>query len=281
MAWMLAATLVSARSIAWRCCVLAFVAVACDVPEIDVVADVIYAQSDGLCAQRADCDDGVSCTIDHCADQACNHTPSHSRCAPGRCEPGQPNADLVTGCTPEPCNANSCVGASCTEARCVDGICLTTPLCDVGEQCCDRVCGVDCGAPHACLGRSAGSVCRPAAGGCDQPELCDGASADCPPDVLKPAQTPCRPAVGGCDVADSCDGVSPSCVDVVRPSTYECEPAGSCTAASMCTGASHACPGAVSLPNNTSCGFEVTCCNGQCQAPGCGGGGDGGDGDGT
>lgn len=63
----------------------------------------------------------------------------------------------------------------------------------------------------SCEGMPAGHVCRLAQGDCDQPELCDGVSPECPQDAFLPAQTVCRPASDACDPAELCDGLSPHC----------------------------------------------------------------------
>ena len=54
-------------------------------------------------------------------------------------------------------------------------------------------------------------MCRPAAGACDVPEVCNGTSPECPDDALAAAGTECRAATGVCDGAEVCDGASPAC----------------------------------------------------------------------
>lgn len=90
----------------------------------------------------------------------------------------------------------------------------------------------------------AGTVCRPAAGPCDAAEVCDGSSADCPPDAYAAAAKVCRPAAGDCDVAESCTGTSPGCpADVFSSAGVVCRgAAGVCDLAESCSGISPDCP---------------------------------------
>lgn len=140
---------------------------------------------------------------------------------------------------------NSCPGdgpdcSSSGGVRPMDDVCLPAAAgseCDVPDRC-DGVtatcapafaeatepCGTDsgevCDAPDHCAGTTAlcvatylaGTECRPAAGGCDEAELCTGADALCPPDAVSSAGTTCRPAVDPvCDEPEACDGVAASC----------------------------------------------------------------------
>ncbi|HEY3447258.1 MAG TPA: hypothetical protein VGK67_12875 [Myxococcales bacterium] len=63
-----------------------------------------------------------------------------------------------------------------------------------------------CDAARACSRqpKTAGVVCRPAEGLCDQAETCDGVSAECPPDLLEPKAT-------YCGSNSWCDGISTVC----------------------------------------------------------------------
>jgi len=83
---------------------------------------------------------------------------------------------------------------------------------DVDEQC-------DLGAGNGSAGsccsatcqfRAGGSICRAAAGVCDESETCSGSSATCPADVLKPSGTTC-PDDGDECTPDECDGSSALC----------------------------------------------------------------------
>ena len=68
----------------------------------------------------------------------------------------------------------------------------------------------------------AGVVCRTAAGPCDDPETCDGASPSCPPDAFSSAGTVCKPAAGECDPADTCSGDAADCPPLVSPDGAPC-----------------------------------------------------------
>ncbi len=110
--------------------------------------------------------------------------------------------------------------------------------------------------PDVFLGSTGGSfVCRPAAGPCDVAEVCDGTGPDCPPDQFEGPLTVCRPAAGPCDVAELCTGASPSCpADTFAPPTTVCRPAaGPCDVAETCTGTSAACPADGLEPSGTVC----------------------------
>src|SRR5690606_35160615 len=88
-----------------------------------------------------------------------------------------------------PCGVDRVCDATGACTDCVDGApCATGRGCETGR--------IDCsGGPPACVPagpQPAGFVCRPSAGTCDPEETCDGASLDCPADVLTSAGTECR-----------------------------------------------------------------------------------------
>ena len=118
----------------------------------------------------------------------------------------------------------------------------------VGEECDVALPGPCCAAN--CRFASPSTVCRPAAGVCDLPENCTGASAACPADGKSTAV--CRPAVDVCDAVESCDGVNDNCpADGVEPVTTVCRPAADvCDVAENCTGFSVSCPGDTGLPDS-------------------------------
>jgi len=94
------------------------------------------------------CDDGVACTDDVCADGACQHLPLHGRCDVGTiCDPNE-------GCSDQsPCvSASDCpdIDGPCVREACdaVSAICVYTPLDADGDghspQICATVGGDDC-----------------------------------------------------------------------------------------------------------------------------------------
>ena len=105
----------------------------------------------GSCAGTPiDCDDGLSCTDDACAQGVCQHVPVDARCdtgacAFGACRPGDPGADR-TGCVEAPVNeGEACTddGFSCTDDVCTGGRCLHVPIdarCVPPDDCTAAVC---------------------------------------------------------------------------------------------------------------------------------------------
>jgi cysteine-rich repeat protein len=177
-----------------------------------------------------------------------------------------------------------CVGGACRESACGDGYadavaseecddgadgddadgcrdectytCHNDTECDDGLGCTDDLCLT---AVHLCYGEvsAAGRACRASAGDCDLEELCDGASADCPPDAFRGSdeRVLCRPSDGDCDLPDYCDGTGPSCpADVRQPGTVVCRAsAGACDAPELCDGASSACPADALFTTSREC----------------------------
>jgi hypothetical protein len=56
-----------------------------------------------------------------------------------------------------------------------------------------------------------GTICRSAASACDFPEMCNGTTVECGPDVVQPAGWVCRAAADACDIEEICDGVGGDC----------------------------------------------------------------------
>ncbi|MFO0578035.1 MAG: hypothetical protein U1A78_28835 [Polyangia bacterium] len=159
--------------------------------------------------------------------------------------------------TPQPNGSRCSDSDECTSGFCADGVC------------CDSACGggvdSDCqacsaakkqsGSDGTCGPARAAAVCRPAAGGCDVAEACDGSATACPADVRLAARTLCRAAAGDCDVAEVCDGLSALCPSDARvPAGTTCRGAtGSCDAAESCDGESAVCPADAKKPAGSVC----------------------------
>jgi hypothetical protein len=128
--------------------------------------------------------------------------------------------------------------------------CDQPDACQVGPGRCNEQTGV---CEYALKPR--GDVCRPLAGACDVREICDGATPDCPPDLLLPKNIVCRPASLPCDVAESCDGSSPQCpADGVRSADHVCRQSfGACDKVDACTGFTKECPDDEFLARGTVC----------------------------
>ncbi|HJL16516.1 MAG TPA: hypothetical protein RMH99_12715 [Sandaracinaceae bacterium LLY-WYZ-13_1] len=197
------------------------------------------------------CDDGVGCTRDRCADDACESLPVNSECASGQyCDP-------AIGCEPLPecAAAADCPDVVCKgEPSCRDGVCSYEnldydPACDSADPCtpsvcvdgaCDDLAPVECGSADPtscerpiCVRSSEGEVsCSTAdrdgetCSGSDACTrgICDGAtcvittectSADpCSVPVCDSATGTCSTTPYACGTHASCtpDGGAPSCV---------------------------------------------------------------------
>jgi hypothetical protein len=137
--------------------------------------------------------------------------------------------------------------------------------CDVAETCTGD--SVDC--PADVLAAAA-SVCRPAAGDCDIPEQCTGSSSACPIDALAVNGTECRAAAGLCDVTEACTGSSADCpADLFEATDTVCRPAaGDCDVAESCTGSSAECPSNLFAGTDTVCRAAATACDAPETCPG-------------
>ena len=90
-----------------------------------------------------------------------------------------------------------------TPAVCGDGALDVGEACDPGADVATDCCSA------ACALETAGVTCRTAAGVCDIPETCTGASALCPLD--QKSTEVCQPAADPCGAASVCDGASNDC----------------------------------------------------------------------
>ncbi len=189
-------------------------------------------------------DDGNVCTNDVCngTSDTCTH-PNNSApcsdgvycngtdtCSGGSCsvhagDPCTGGGDCNTQCNEGPQTCFNLAGASCTD----DGNPCSSDICD-GAGACTHPAG------------NGGASCRPAAGVCDNPEFCDGASTSCPADSVSGAFVQCRSSAGECDPAENCDGVGVNCpADAKTPSGTPCTSDGNVCTVDECDGANDAC----------------------------------------
>src|SRR5262245_47809227 len=202
--------------------------------------------------QGASCFDGNQCTDgDHCDNVG--------RCVGQFKADGAACDDDVFCNGPDSCQTGDCVGHSgdpcaaatdcqttCNEAT---DSCESTPFVpcgDDGNACTSDVCNGSGTCTHPPL--PGGTVCRPAATGCDVAETCAGGGAPCPADGFVPNGTSCGDVcttngtcqagvcTGGiplvCDDNDACNGVE-TCTPFVgcQPGTpLDCVDGNSCTA---------------------------------------------------
>jgi hypothetical protein len=153
---------------------------------------------------------------------------------------------------------NECsVAAACGSGHCADGVC------------CDQACGADtsdCAACSVAAGaavdgrcgpRVAGAVCRPASGGCDGAEVCDGKGTACPVDAPALDDTACDDGLR-CTDGDVCR--AGACVGeaVVCPALDECH-VGECDQGLGCQDRP--------VSDGSPCGDGGSCRAGTCVAP--------------
>ena len=167
------------------------------------------------------------------------------------CRPAAGDCDLAESCTGFsaacPTDDKRVPGAPCT----TDGLPCTLDQCDGSSIACQHPVG------------NTGAICRPAAGGCDVEETCDGVHPGCPPDIVQAASVECRPSGGPCDPAESCDGSSVTCpANAFAPSTTVCRSAaGPCDVAEACTGSSAPCPADAFAASSTVCRAAAGVCD--------------------
>jgi hypothetical protein len=158
----------------------------------------------------------------------------------------------------EQCDSGPCCSSTC-QFQTAGTVCRAAAgACDEAETC--------SGSASTCPADvlvAAGTVCRASTGSCDPQETCTGAAAACPADVLTAAGTTCRAAAGDCDVAEACTGASGVCpTDAKQPSGYECRAsAGACDPAETCNGSADTCPADARQPAGTSCRVAAGPCD--------------------
>lgn len=177
------------------------------------------------CASDAECDDGVSCTIDLCVDGRCLSAPDASLCAPDAhactievCDTSlgcvhrleHTLCDDAVACTVDRCDATLGCLSEATDAACDDGVACTVDRCDSLLGCtsvpddaaCDDgvACTVDrCDASLGCASAPDDSVCD------------DG--IDCTMDACDPTAG-CTSSLtsASCPYGERCDRTAAACV---------------------------------------------------------------------
>lgn len=180
---------------------------------------------------------------------------------------GDPCADGVV------CESGACVDGVCCESACdgpchacigsqtgkLDGACAPISAgIDPAAECDDALlCGAGtCNGAGACGVLPAATECRPSAGVCDLPEVCDGVGATCAVDALVSMGTSCRVAASACDAEEVCDGVGPDCPsNAVLGTNVTC-------GGFLCDGVSDLCPTACS--SDPQCAQDHACVGGTC-----------------
>jgi len=159
-------------------------------------------------------------------------------------------------------------GVACSAGVCVDGVCCST-ACGGGDTSDCQACSIAAGgaADGTCGPAISTHLCRPAAGGCDVAERCDGSDVTCPADTLAHLGDLCP--ISTCE-AGVCTGASPNCPTDNVVNTCQQAPGAPigtpCAAASECD--SQQCVDGVCC--ETACGGGDT---GDCQACSIGAGG--------
>jgi hypothetical protein len=245
------------------------------------------------CASDAECTTAVGCAIGRCIDTICLFDGQDDRCATGEyCNSGQ-------GCESPPALGDAAVpdtGPSDTGPRDTGGMDAGDAASDAADAGADVIDAGDVGAPDGCIPGIAcalgspcelgvidcpdatpicvsagpaedGTTCRPSMSRCDQPEVCDGVSLTCPPDVVRPMGVPCRSSGAACDAAEFCDGADPACPpDLVEVAGTPCRTSlGSCDIEETCNGVSGTCPADLTAIDLTPCGVCGACIAGACS----------------
>src|SRR5262249_19682934 len=165
---------------------------------------------------------------------------------PGEPCPPDAKAPALTACADDgnPCSLDECDGthdacqhpAGNTGTVCYAG---SGDVCDPAQYCTGL--STTCPAPTPA---PSSFVCRPAAGECDQAELCPGrAGAPCPGDAKQAAGTACTDDGNPC-TTDTCDGTSDTCQHAAGNAGAVCRPGSGdvCDPDETCTGSSATCP---------------------------------------
>ncbi|RJO64820.1 MAG: choice-of-anchor D domain-containing protein [Myxococcales bacterium] len=248
----------------------------CSPPSGQVTSECVNGAC--LCMEAAECDDGVACTLDECADGACAHTPQNNLCGAGKvCDPED-------GCVAAGCRTDADCGdddACNGRETCDNGVCRAgqTLNCDDGNVCTGDSCHAVQGCLHtandnaACNDGSActsGDYCRAGfcIGGtkvlCRDMNPCTDDACDLvlgcrfPPKqngVLCNDGDPCT--IGDACQAGLCVSAAVDCNDD-NPCTYDaCDGRGACENRPL-TGSS--------CDDGNGCTTESVCIDGSCAA---------------
>ena len=200
-----------------------------------------------VCATDADCDDGVSCTVDACdpATMACTYMPMDALCDNNVACDGMEFCNALLGCL------------SMGAPSCDDGVPCTSDFCDLAADTCahvpeDSACtnGQFCDGVETCHPTTG---CQPGA-----PVICNDGIA-CTMDACNEAMDSCvyAPNDAACADASYCNGAevcSPG-VGCVPGAPVVCNDSRSCTT-DVCSEAQQGC---VTLPNHAACNDGMYC----------------------
>ena len=227
----------------------------------------------GVCDVQENCD-GVG---SDCPTDVFEPSTTECRADTGDCDV----ADFCTGSSADcPADAFEASGEPCGDTD--DTTCTNPDTCDGNNDCQDNhepntvVCraqagGQECDAVENCDGAGncptdgvepSGTVCRPDAGDCDEPEVCDGANSDCPTDIFTADGDPCgNPLDTDCSNPDEC--LAGACDPANEPTSVQCRAASAglaCDAAENCDGAGN-CPADIGLASGTICRGSAGVCD--------------------
>ncbi|MCS6797520.1 MAG: hypothetical protein NZ898_03140 [Myxococcota bacterium] len=240
------------------------------------------------CATDAECEDGVSCTVDVCnVEHRCEHQPLDAACGMGMsCDPERgcvagrrcaSSADCDDGidCTVDSCGAGNlcrnlpqdslcamgercdpamdCIddGGCASDAECDDRIACTVDSCGAGGRCTHTPLDTRCNAGERCVASTGCVATRPCttAADCDDGNFCNGDEVCMPEFGCTPAERPRACSDGNDCTVDRCDPDANRCV-------FECDrsrPACGCpTEGPSCTGTF-----TVSGASSYSCAFGM------------------------
>jgi hypothetical protein len=259
----------------------------------------------GVCKGTAvNCDDGLSCSVDSCSEQAggCVHDKSacpcttlndpkcddHNACngvetcdvATATCQPGTP---VDCSAMNDACNTGTCVAATgaCTKApktngtSCDDGNkCTQSDSCQAGT--CTGTNPVVCAGADQC--HMAG-VCQPSSGTCTFQNQADGTGCNdgnactqtdtCQAGVCTGANPKTCAAQDSCHTAGACNTSTGACTNPVKADGATCSDGNACTTGDTCLSGSCMAGTSITCSASDECHLAGTCdtSTGVCSNP--------------
>ena len=235
----------------------------CTTDECNGFGQCVLVQDDCECMLNSDCPVNATCIIPSCLNGFCSEALAPGACfidgvcyAAGVRNPANQCQDCQPGVDPSTWQY-ALEGSPCQTLN-ATGICSDTDTCDGMGVCIDRF-----------LDNS--TICRAAAGLCDEEERCQGDSDFCPADQVKGIGVLCRNATDLCDEPEYCTANNPQCSeDLVSLPNKTCAVArGPCEEDALCRGSSlqlplqqaKECPDRLLLSDMALCRASIASCD--------------------